>query len=95
MFKTQALYTAVLITLFFAGCSTSDINYADRNNIDSARARCVDLAQTSGYQDVKADSVDHNGHAEWKVGLLVRKDGRDRKQKCEYDARTDRVHMED
>ena len=95
MFKKQALYTIVLLTVVFSGCTTSDINYADRNNVDSARARCLDLAQTSGYQDVKTESIDHSGQAEWKVGLLVRKDGKDRKEQCEYDARTDRVHMED
>jgi hypothetical protein len=95
MFKKQVLNTTVLLSLFFAGCSTTDTNYADRNNIDSARARCVDLAQTIGYQDVKPESIDHHGQAEWKVGLLVRKDGKDRKEQCEYDARTDRVHMED
>ena len=90
----QAAYI-VLLGLGFSGCATSDANYADRNNMDSARSRCVQLARTMGYQDVGVDSVGRDGGAEWKVRLAVRKDGKDRKERCEYNARTDRVHMDD
>ena len=61
--------------------------------MDSARARCVDLAHTSGYRDVAVDSIERDGQAEWKVRLVVRKDGKDSKERCEHNARTDRVHM--
>ena len=91
----QAAYI-VLLGLGFSACTTtSDANYADRNNIDSARSRCVQLARTMGYQDVGVDSVDRDSGAEWKVRLVVRKDGKDRKERCEYNARTDRVRMDD
>jgi hypothetical protein len=90
----QAAYI-VLLGLGFSGCATSDANYADRNNLDSARSRCVQLARTMGYQDVGVDSVDRDGRAEWKVGLVVRKDGKDRKEQCEYNARTDSVQIDD
>ena len=90
----QAAYI-VLLGLGFSGCATSDANYTDRNNLDSARSRCVQLARTMGYQDVGVDSVDRDGGAEWKVRLVVRKDGKDRKERCEYNARTDRVHIND
>ena len=90
---------AICITLLglgFSGCATtsSDSNYAYRNNIDSARSRCVELARSSGFQEVAVDSVERDGHEEWKVGLVVKKDGKDRKENCEYNAGTDRVRMD-
>jgi hypothetical protein len=66
-----------------------------RNNIDSARSRCVELARSSGYPDVAVDSIERDGQAEWKVKLVVTKDGKDRKEVCKYDARTNRVRMDD
>ena len=92
--KKQTVCVSFLI-LAFSGCATSDINYADRNNVDTARARCIQLARTSGYDDIKTESVDRDGQAEWKVQLAVRRDGKDRKDKCEYNARNDTVHMDD
>lgn len=86
---------AILLSLLFSGCTTTDLNYADRNNLDTARMRCVELAQSSGYRDVVTESVNRDGQAEWKVGFLARKDGNDHKERCEYNARTDRTHMED
>jgi len=57
----QAAYI-VLLGLGFSACATTtDANYADRNNLDSARSRCVQLARTMGYQDVGVDSVDRDG----------------------------------
>jgi hypothetical protein len=93
MTKKQALYAVA--GLFFIGCASSDISYAGRNNIDVARSRCVELANASGYRDVAVDSVERDGNAEWRVRLVVRKDGRDRRERCEYNARTDRVHIDD
>ena len=93
MIKKQVLYTVA--SLFFIGCASSDVNYAGRNNIDTARSRCVDLARTSGYRDVAVDSIEKDGNTEWKVRLVVRKDGKDRRERCEYNARTDRVHIDD
>ena len=92
--KKQAI--CVVLGLGFTGCATtsSDLNYADRNNIDSARSRCVELARSSGYQEVAVDSVERDGQAEWKVGLVVKKDGKDRKERCEYNASTNRVRMD-
>ena len=90
----QAAYI-VLLSLGFSGCATTDANYADRNNLDAARSRCVQLARTMGYQDVGVDSVDRDGRTEWKVRLVARKDGKDRKERCEYNARTDSVHIDD
>jgi hypothetical protein len=43
---------------------------------------------------VAVDSVERDGHEEWKVGLVVKKDGKDRKENCEYNAGTDRVRMD-
>jgi hypothetical protein len=79
-----------------SGCATtsSDSNYAHRNNIDSARSRCVELARSSGFKEVAVDSVERDGQAEWKVELVVKKDGKDRKEKCEYNASTNRVRLE-
>jgi len=80
--------------LAISGCATSDINYADRNNVDTARARCVQLARTSGYDDIKTEAIERDGQEEWKVQLAVRKDGKTSKERCEYNARTDRVHLD-
>ena len=93
MIKNRVLYCVA--GLVFIGCTTSDVNYAERNNIDMARSRCVDLARTSGYRDVAVDSIDKDGNAEWRVRLVVRKDGKDRRERCEYNARTDRVRIDD
>jgi len=84
---------AILIGVAFGGCATSDVNYADRNNVDTVRARCIQLARDSGYQDISTESINRDGQTEWKVGLLVRRDEKDQKEKCEYDARTERVHL--
>ncbi len=95
--RRQAICLTVLgLGLGLSACatSTSDSNYALRNNIDAARARCVELARSSGYQEVAVDSVERDGQAEWKVGLVVKKDGKDRKENCQYDASTNRVRME-
>jgi hypothetical protein len=93
--KKQAIYVT-LLGLGSSGCATttSDSNYAHRNNIDAARSRCVELARTSGYPEVAVDSVERNGQAEWKVELVVKKDGKDRKERCEYNASTNRVRMD-
>src|SRR5262245_38053064 len=94
--RRQAFYLTVL-GLGFNGCATStdsDSNYALRNNLDSARSRCVELSRSSGYQEVAVDSVERDGQAAWKVGLVVKKDGKDRKENCQYDASTNRVRMD-
>jgi hypothetical protein len=83
----------VLMILAFSGCAMNDRIYADRNNVDTARARCVQLARTSGYDDIKTESINRDGQAEWKVELAVGKDGKTSKERCEYNARTDRVHL--
>jgi hypothetical protein len=85
----------MVLGLGFSGCATtSDSNYAHRNNIDSARSRCVELARSSGYKEVAVDSVERDGQAQWKVGLVVKKDGKDRKESCEYNASTNRVRLD-
>jgi len=63
--KKQAICVA-LMSLGFTGCATvsSDLNYADRNNIDSARSRCVELARSSGDQESAVESVERDGQAE-------------------------------
>ena len=44
---------AIGLGLGLSGCSTtSDVTYADRNNVDVARSRCVEVARTIGYSDV-------------------------------------------
>jgi hypothetical protein len=44
---------AIGLGLGLIGCSTtSDVTYADRNNVDVARSRCVEVARTIGYSDV-------------------------------------------
>lgn len=73
MTKNQAFYAVA--GLVFIGCASSDISYAGRNNIDVARSRCVELANTSGYRDVAVDSIERKGNAEWRVRLVVRKTG--------------------
>jgi hypothetical protein len=94
--KKREAICVTLLGLGLGGCATttSDSNYAQRNNIDSARSRCVELARSSGFQEVAVDSVERDGQAEWKVGLVVKKDGKDRKESCEYDASTNRVRMD-
>ena len=93
--RRQAIcFTVLGLGLSACATSASDSNYALRNNIDAARARCVELARSSGYQEVAVDSVERGGQAEWKVGLVVKKDGKDRKENCQYDASTNRVRME-
>lgn len=92
--KRQAVYMT-LLGLGFSGCATtSDSNYAYRNNIDAARSRCVELARSSGYPEVAVDSVERDGQADWKVELIVKKDGKDRKERCEYNASTNRARMD-
>jgi hypothetical protein len=93
----EVLPVSLLVGLAFSGCATtttSDSNYAHRNNIDSARSRCVELAQSSGYKEVAVDSVERDGQAGWKVGLVVKEDGKDRKENCAYNASTNRVRLD-
>ena len=94
--KKQAIFVT-LLGLGFSGCATttSDASYADRNNVDVARSRCVEVARTSGYSDVAVDAVERDGRAEWKVQLVARKDGKDRKERCDYDARADIARLDD
>ena len=54
--------------------------------MDTPRARCIQLVRDSGYQDISTESINRDGQTEWKVGLLVRRDEKDQKEKCEYDA---------
>jgi len=91
--KHQAIYLG-LLTVGFNGCRTADADYADRNDTDSARSRCVELAHGNGYRDVSVDSIEQDG-AEWNVRLVVRKNGKDRRERCEYNARTNKVNMDD
>jgi len=77
------------------GCATGDVNYAGRNNVDVARSRCVELAHATGYRDVAVDSIERDGDTEWRVRLVVRREGRDRRERCEYNARTDRARIDD
>ena len=55
----------------------------------------MELASASGYRDVAVDSIERDANAKWRVRLVVRKDGRDRWERCEYNARTDRAHIDD
>lgn len=71
------------------------MTYADRNNVDVVRSRCVEVARTIGYSDVAVDSVGRDGAAEWEVRLVAKKDGKDRKERCEYDAGTNIAHLND
>ena len=78
----------------FGGCTTmTNSNYAYRNNIDSARSRCMQVARSSGYKEVAVESAERDGQAEWKVGVIVNKEGKNRKEHCEYNATTDRVRL--
>lgn len=85
----------IILGLLFSGCATNEANYSARNNLDAARSRCIELARSRGYQDVDVDAIDRDGRAEWNVKLVARRDGKDRKERCEYNARTDRVHIDD
>jgi hypothetical protein len=92
--RKQAVYVTLLGLGLSACATTSDSNYAYRNNIDQARSRCVELARSSGFDEVSVDSIERDGQEEWKVGLVVKKDGKDRKENCEYNASTNRVRMD-
>ena len=95
MSKSLSL-SAIGLCLGLGACSTtSDANYADRNNIDVARSRCVEVARSIGYSDIAVDSVDRDGVAEWKVRLVAKKEGKDRKERCEYNARTNIARVDD
>jgi hypothetical protein len=93
--SAQAIFLTV-VGIGFSGCATSssDSNYAFRNNIDTARSRCLELARSSGFKEVAVDSVEREGQAEWKVGLVLNKDGKNRKETCEYNASTNRVRLD-
>jgi hypothetical protein len=88
----KLIYVA-LVGLGLSACAATDPDYAGRNNMDQARAECLRLARSNGYSDVAVDSVERDGSAEWKVGLRMRRDGRDKTERCEYNARTDRAHI--
>ena len=61
--RRQLVY-AMFLALGVGGCATtSDSNYAYRNNIDAARSRCVELARSSGFQEVVVDSIDRDAQA--------------------------------
>ena len=85
----------LLFGLIVSGCATNEASYSGRNNLDAARSRCIDLARTMGYRDVTVDAIDKDGQAEWNVKLVMRREGKERKERCEYNARTDRVHIDD
>ena len=89
--KKTFLYLA--LGLGIIGCSTTDPDYGGRNSMDYARTQCLQLARSQGYSDVAADSIERDGRAEWKVGLRMRREGRDKTERCEYNARTDRAHL--
>jgi len=89
----KAIVYLMFVGLALGGCAARDPDYQGRNNMEYARAECLRLANGSGYSDVAVDSVERDGHAEWKVGLRMRRDGRDRTERCEYNARTDKAHL--
>jgi hypothetical protein len=91
--KDQAVFLIGLAVCLCA-CRTADADYANRNDTDSARSRCVELAHRNGYRDVSVDSIERDG-AEWNVRLVVRKSGKDRRERCEYNARTNTVNIDD
>jgi type IV pilus biogenesis protein CpaD/CtpE len=94
MAMTQLPYLFVfLAALALSACAARDRDYAGRNNLDYARAECLRLAQSSGYSDVAVDGVERDGSAEWKVRLRMRAEGKDKTERCEYNARTDRAHL--
>lgn len=92
MVKHQAIYL-VLLAVGLNGCRTADADYADRNDTDSARSRCVELAHSRGYRNVSVDLIERD-RADWNVRLVVRKNGKDRRERCEYNARTNTVNMD-
>jgi hypothetical protein len=84
----------VVLSLSFSGCATTDSDSNLRTEIIStARSRCMELARSSGYKEVAIDSVERDGQAEWKVALVVNKDGKNQKETCEYNASTNRVRL--
>ena len=91
----KAIVYLALFGLGLGGCGAMDrdSDYAGRNNADYARAECLKVARGSGYSDVAVDSIERDGGAEWKVGLLMKREGSDKKERCEYNARTDRAHL--
>ena len=89
----KAIVYLALFGLGLGGCATTDRDYAGRNNADYARAECLKVARGSGYSDVAIDSIERDGSAEWKVGLRIKREGSDKKERCEYNARTDRAHL--
>ena len=89
----KAMAYLMLLGIGLGGCAARDSDYQGRNNMDYARAECLRLAHSSGYSDVAVDSVERDGRAEWKVGLRMRREGRDEAERCEYNARTDRAHL--
>lgn len=91
--KKAIVYLALLGGLGFGGCAATDPDYAGRNNMEYARAECLKIARGSGYSDVAVDSVERDGSAEWKVGLRMKREGREKTERCEYNARTDRAHL--
>jgi hypothetical protein len=92
MMKKLISYLA-MVGLGLVGCATTDPDYEGRNNMDQARAECLAVARSNGYSDVAVDSVERDGRAEWKVGLRMRREGRDKTERCEYNARTNRAHI--
>lgn len=91
--KRTTRFLLIVAGLGLIGCSTRDPDYQGRNTMEYARAECLRLANGSGYSDVAVDSVERDGHAEWKVGMRMRREGRDKTERCEYNARTDRAHL--
>ena len=91
MVKKFAYVFAVGFAL--SGCATRDSDYAGRNNLEYARNECLRVAQSNGYNDVAVDGVERDGSAEWKVKLRMHVEGKDKTERCEYNARTDRAHL--
>ena len=89
----KAIVYLALFGLGLGGCAATDPDYAGRNNMEYARAECLKLARGNGYSDVAVDSVERDGRAEWKVGLRMKREGGEKTERCEYNARTDRVHL--
>jgi len=89
----QKFILPFVAALTLAGCATHQSDYAGRNNLEYARDECLRLAQSNGYSDVAVDGVERDGSAEWKVRLRMRVEGKDKTERCEYNARTDRAHL--